>query len=55
MTTSSPAANSVTNLVYTVLLNYMGLMGNQAGFGTLFPTNGLGTAAAGMNVFNPIV
>jgi len=55
VTTSSPAANSVNNLVYTVLLNYMGLMGNQGSFGTLFPTNGLGTAAAGMNVFNPIV
>ena len=38
---SSPAANSNTALVDTVLLNYMALHGEQGNFATLFPTSPL--------------
>jgi hypothetical protein len=56
-TTSSPAANSVEQLVQTVILNYMALHGQQGQFGTLFPTQGLGSAAAldAITAFAPIV
>lgn len=45
-TTSSPAANSVEQLVETVILNYLALHGTQGQFATLFPNQGLGNAAA---------
>jgi hypothetical protein len=56
-TTSSPAANSVELLVQTVILNYMALHGQQGQFGTLFPTQGLGSAAGldAITAFEPIV
>jgi hypothetical protein len=56
-TTSSPAANSVEQLVQTVVLNYMALHGQQGQFGTLFPTQGLGSAAGqdAVTAFAPIV
>ena len=55
--TGSPAANSVTQIPEIMLLNYMSLCGKVANFGTVFPTNGLGstTAQAGMTAFGPIV
>jgi hypothetical protein len=43
VTTSSAAANSVNQLVETVLLNYLGLHGQENLFASLFPTHGLGT------------
>jgi hypothetical protein len=43
VTTSSPAANSVNQLVETVLLNYLGLHNQENLFAGLFPTHGLGT------------
>jgi hypothetical protein len=56
-TTSSPAANSVEQLVETVILNYMALHGDQGQFGTLFPNQGLGSAAGldAITAFEPIV
>ena len=36
VTSSSPAANNVNLLVNTVILNYMALHGEQAGFSALF-------------------
>jgi hypothetical protein len=56
-TTSSPAANSVEQLVETVVLNYMALHGTQGQFATLFPNQGLGNAAAqtAITAFAPIV
>ncbi len=57
VTTSSPAANSVTQLAETVILNYMALKGKQAMFQTTFPLQGLGGAASqtAMTAFAPIV
>jgi hypothetical protein len=59
VSSSSPAANSVNQLVELVLLNYMGLLGIDAQFASpaFFPSQGLGGAAilAGMTVFEPIV
>jgi hypothetical protein len=57
VSTGSPAANSVTQLVELLLLNYMGLMGTDGQFSTLFPTQGLGagSALAAMTAFNRIV
>jgi len=57
VSTSSPAANSVDSLVYTLLLNYMGLSGTDAKFGTTFPMQTLGSAGqlAPLTVFQPIV
>jgi hypothetical protein len=57
VTTSSPAANSVNQLVQTVILNYMGLLGTDSQFSTLFPMQGLGSATtqAAMTAFAPIV
>jgi hypothetical protein len=54
--TSSPAANSVTQIPEVMLLNYMSLAG-KANFGTLFPQQGLGSPAAqaAMTAFGPIV
>ena len=57
-TTSSPAANSVTQLVYTVLLNYMALHGQQANFASVFgASTGLGTGSAldSLISFAPVV
>jgi hypothetical protein len=57
VSTSSPAANSVNQLVELVILNYMGLLGTDATFTNLFPTQGLGpsSALAAMTAFTPIV
>ncbi|HVN44728.1 MAG TPA: hypothetical protein VMT66_05700 [Steroidobacteraceae bacterium] len=57
VSTSSPAANSVDSLVYTLLLNYMGLAGTDSQFGATFPMQTLGGASqlAAMTVFQPIV
>ena len=59
-TTGSAAANSVTNLVQTVVLNYLALHGEQAKFSTLYPSpnlnNTLGdaTAQAALIAFQPL-
>jgi hypothetical protein len=55
--TSSPVANSVNSLVQAVILNYMGLMGTDSQFTSLFPMQGLGSGStlAGLTAFNPIV
>ena len=57
VSTSSPAANAVNQLVQVVILNYMGLAGTDAQFPTLFPAQGLGagSALAGLTAFAPIV
>jgi hypothetical protein len=57
VSTSSPVANSVNQLVQAVILNYMGLMGTDNQFTTLFPTQGLGAGAtlAGLTAFTPIM
>jgi hypothetical protein len=57
VSTSSPAANSVNQLVQLVLLNYMGLLGTDANFSTTFPMQALGSATAQQNLvaFAPIV
>jgi len=54
--TSSPGANAVTQLVQMVILNYMGLMGTDNQFTTLFPMQGLGSGATlqGLTAFNPL-
>ena len=57
-TASTPAANNVNLLAYTVVLNYMALHGEQGNFSTLFPNNGLGanaTALDNLTAFAPIV
>jgi len=55
--TSSPAANAVNLLVETVILNYMGLHGEEGNFTTLFPSNGLGSSALrdSLTMIAPIV
>ncbi|HET9388438.1 MAG TPA: hypothetical protein VFO44_02205 [Steroidobacteraceae bacterium] len=55
--TSNPAANSVTQLVETVVLNYLGLQGKDGMFSSLFPTQGLGSASAqaALTAFQPII
>jgi hypothetical protein len=57
VSSSSPAANSINQIPELIILNYMGLMGTDAQFTSLFPMQGLGGAAtlAGMTVFEPIV
>ncbi|HUL47367.1 MAG TPA: hypothetical protein VLV25_09755 [Steroidobacteraceae bacterium] len=57
VTNSSPAANSVNQIPELIMLNYMGLLGTDAQFPTLFPMQGLGPAAslAALTVFEPIV
>jgi hypothetical protein len=54
---SSPAANSINQIPELIMLNYMGLIGTDAQFATLFPMQGLGPTAAlsAMTVFEPIV
>jgi hypothetical protein len=56
-TTSSPAANSVTQIPEVMLLNYMALLGQAGQFSTVFPQQGLGstTVQAGLTAFAPIV
>jgi hypothetical protein len=57
VSTSSPAANAVNQLVQVVILNYMGLIGTDGQFPTLFPMQslGAGSALAGLTAFNRIV
>jgi len=57
VTGSSPAANSVNQIPELIMLNYMGLIGTDAQFATLFPMQGLGStsALASMTVFEPII
>ena len=54
---SSPAANSVTQIPEVMLLNYLGLLGKAGQFSSLFPMQGLGSASAqaAMTAFAPIV
>ena len=54
---SSPAANAVNLLVETVVLNYMGLHGEEGNFPTLFPSHGLGSIALrdSLTMIAPIV
>jgi hypothetical protein len=56
VTTSSPAANSVNQLVETVLLNYIALHNQESQFATLFPTHGLGTPEQqdGLTILQPV-
>jgi hypothetical protein len=55
--TSSPVANSVPSLVQAVILNYMGLLGTDSQFPTLFAGQGLGGSStlAALTAFTPIV
>jgi hypothetical protein len=57
VTTSSPAANSVNQIPELIMLNYMGLIGTDAQFPTVFPMQGLGPASAlgALTVFEPII
>jgi len=57
VTTSSPAANSVNQIPELIMLNYMGLIGTDSQFATLFPMQGLGSTSqlAAMTVFEPII
>lgn len=57
VSTSSPGANSVVQLVEMVVLNYMGLHGIEGQFGTVFPAQGLGASSdqAPLIAFAPIV
>ena len=53
---SSPAANAVNLLAETVILNYMGLHGQQGAFKTTFTSSGLSTAMIdGLVSFNQIM
>jgi hypothetical protein len=54
VTTSSPAANAVNQLVETVILNYMALHGEEGQFQTRFPSNGLGAARDSLLMFAPV-
>jgi hypothetical protein len=58
VSTSSPGANSVVQLVEMAVLNYLSLHGSLAGqFSTLFPQQGLGSPSdqAALTAFEPIV
>jgi hypothetical protein len=57
VTSSSPAANSVNQIPELIILNYMGLLGTDAQFSSLFPMQGLGASAqlAAMTAFTPVV
>jgi hypothetical protein len=57
VSTSSPAANSVSQIGYLAILNYMGLLGTVNQFSTLFPANGLGSGSQldALTTFAPIV
>jgi hypothetical protein len=54
-TTSSPAANSVTQIPEVMLLNYMALMGQAGQFSTTFKMQGLGANLSSLTAFGPIV
>jgi hypothetical protein len=56
VTTAFAGANAVNLLVETVILNYMGLHGEEGNFATLFPTHGLGGTATrdGLTMIEPI-
>ena len=53
---SSPAANSVTQIPEVMLLNYLGLHGMTSRFSSFFPTQGLGGSSAwsSLTTFAPI-
>lgn len=55
--TSSPAANSVMQIPEVMLLNFLALQGRGGEFGSTFPMQGLGSAAAqaALTAFAPIV
>jgi hypothetical protein len=53
--TSSPAANAVNLLAYTVVLNYMALHGEQGTFTTLFPNTLPASVIDSLTSFAPIV
>jgi hypothetical protein len=55
--TSSPAANSVTQIPEVMILNYMSMIGQGANFSTVFKQQGLGSSAqqAALTAFGPIV
>jgi hypothetical protein len=58
VSTSSPGANSVVQLVEMVVLNYLSLHGNLQGqFSAMFPQQGLGSPSdqAALTAFAPIV
>jgi hypothetical protein len=57
VSTSSPMANSVNQLVEAVVLNYMGLMGIDGQFPTLFPMQGLGSTStlSSLTAFNRVM
>jgi hypothetical protein len=57
VTGSSPASNSVNQIPELIMLNYMGLIGTDPQFATLFPMQGLGSASAlaAMTAFEPII
>jgi hypothetical protein len=57
VSTSSPAANSVPQIAYLAILNYMGLLGTVSQFATLFPGSGLGSGSQldALTAFSPIV
>ena len=54
---SSPAANSVTQIPEVMLLNYLGLQGMTGQFGTIFPQQGLGASSSwsALTAFAPIL
>jgi hypothetical protein len=57
VSTSSPGASSVEQLVEMLVLNYMALQGKEGQFSTLFPQQGLGSPSdqAGLIAFGSIV
>ena len=57
VSTSSPGANSVEQLVEMLVLNYMALQGVEGNFSTLFPQQGLGSPSdqAALIAFGKIV
>jgi hypothetical protein len=54
---ATPVANNVNLLVNAVIMNYMALHGEEGNFDVLFPSHGLGNAAArdALTAFQPIV
>jgi hypothetical protein len=54
-TAGSPAANSVTNLVQTVILNYMALHGEDSKFSTLYPSPNLNNTLGGTDALSKLV
>jgi hypothetical protein len=54
VTSSSVAGNAVNLLVETVILNYMGLHGEEGQFTTRFPSNGLGAARDSLLMIAPV-